>query len=155
MQVSLLVTRGGPSMWLFAFVFGSSFNLCTGILNDLTGAWERLKSEKRMLAVGRLLLFFGLFLLVMKSALAHNWLSNHLGWLTSSPNRELQGFVAFVFASFVALSNSLLNDLRNKPWLRIALRIAAFTVLFIVFFKVQAVGHWIEGLLTWLRIEHY
>lgn len=154
-SVSVVVTRGAISMWLFAFVFASSFNLSTGVLNDMAGAWEWLRRQVKALVAVRVLIFLGLFLLVMKSPWAHNWLSAHLGWLTSSTNRELQGFVAFVFAICVALSNSLLTDLRNRTGLRIALRIGVFVILFLVIFRIQVVGHSLERLLGWLRVEHY
>ena len=148
--VSVVVRRGPQSMAFFAFVFAALYALFAAILNDhrpFRRLWVR--------TVLKCVLFCGLFLLVMKSAWLHNWLSaNLLGSLTRENYEQVtMAFFAFTFAALFALFNTILNDYFCKAWIRTVLRSIAFLGLFMLVMKNSWVHHALANLLEWLRVE--
>jgi len=77
--VGITLVRGAQSMAFFAFIFSAAFAL----FNSLFADTKLLASYTRLRPLIRVIVFIGLFLLIMKSSWVHNQLSNFLGWITT------------------------------------------------------------------------
>lgn len=77
--ITVAVTRGFPTVALYAFFFSASFALCNSILGD----FEWFKSDKPwwVRSLLRVALFVVLFVIIMIVPFVRNLLSEFIGWL--------------------------------------------------------------------------